>query len=95
MPKETKVLSYIGFRNIISHCVFGYISNQEGRRKFVYMYVQQSDGNSEAKQKPDPLAGQCLFAASWWKQKERHNKQFWNKNDYSVQFNWRTGGQVD
>jgi len=65
MPKETKVLSYIGFRNIISHCVFGYISNQEGRRKFVYMYVQQSDGNSEAKQKPDPLAGQCLFAASW------------------------------
>lgn len=57
------MLSYISFPNIITHCVFGYLSNQEGRKSLYCVYVQQNDGNSEAKQKPDPLADQCLFAA--------------------------------
>lgn len=89
------MLSYISFPNIITHCVFGYLSNQEGRKSLYCVYVQQNDGNSEAKQKPDPLADQCLFAAWWWKQGEWHHKQFWNKNDYSIQFSQRTEGQVD
>lgn len=40
-----------------------FLNKSKKQKKFVCMSLDQRDGNSDVKQKPDPLAGQCLCAA--------------------------------
>lgn len=43
-PKEIEVLSYISFPTIITDCMFGYISNQEGRKSlYACMFIRMME----------------------------------------------------